>query len=364
MLVDEAIISVKAGHGGKGLVHFRREKYVPKGGPDGGDGGDGGDVLFVADPALHTLSDYVRKREFVAQDGESGRPKKQHGADGADVRLRVLPGTVIWEGMRQKNGEIFWEVLADLTQAGQELCVARGGKGGRGNVHFATATYQTPMYAEPGTFGQERLLRLELKLIAEVGLVGLPNAGKSSLLARISAANPKIGDYAFTTLEPQLGVVELAKVGMSPRSISLNRPVVIADVPGLIAGASQGKGLGDQFLRHLERTQILVHLIDATSPDVVVAYKEIRHELEAWPVSFANKEEIVVLTKIDLLSEKELKAQAAKLKKVLKVQPLAISSATGQGLEVLVRTIVAHRAAVEVPLALDNPASDSYDMAN
>lgn len=344
MLVDEAIIRVRAGHGGKGLVHFRREKYVPKGGPDGGDGGDGGDVWFIADPALHTLSDYARKREYQAQDGEAGRPKKQHGADGKDIRLRVLPGTIIWEAQTNTaKDQVTWRQFADLTEVGQEVCVARGGKGGRGNVHFATPSYQTPMYAEPGLYGEERLLKLELKLIAEVGLVGLPNAGKSSLLARISAAQPKVGDYPFTTLEPQLGVVELDKVGLSPREVSLTRPLVIADIPGLIAGASQGKGLGDTFLRHLERTQILIHLIDASQIDLIRAYKEIRDELKAWPTDLLDKEEVVVLAKCDLLSQDELDQKRKEMKKLTKISPLAISSATGSGLAELVRQVLQRR---------------------
>lgn len=359
MLVDEVIITVKAGKGGNGSVHFRREKYVPKGGPDGGDGGDGGDVVLVADPALHTLAEYARKRDYVAEDGEGGKPKKMHGKNGKDTRLRVLPGTLVFEGTRHGT-DVRWHELADLTTAGQELRVARGGKGGRGNVHFATATYQTPMYAEPGKPGEEKLLKLELKLIADIGLIGLPNAGKSSLLARTSAAKPKIADYPFTTLEPNLGVVELGKVGLSPREVSLSRPLILADIPGLIAGASQGKGLGDQFLRHIERTLVLVHLIDASHQDPVTAYTEIRQELAAWQGQLSDKAEIVVLSKIDVVPKKDLTTRRRALAKYLGAEPLLISSATGTGLPELVAAIIDRREALTAAQdALDN-ASENF----
>lgn len=343
MLVDEAIIRVRAGRGGNGLVHFRREKYVPKGGPDGGDGGDGGDVWLVADPALHTLSEYVRKREYAAGNGEPGRPKKQHGADGVDIELRVLPGTIVWQGSGAATSKT-WNQVIDLVEPGQRFCLARGGRGGRGNPHFATPSYQTPMYAEPGRAGEEKLIRLELKLLAHVGLVGRPNAGKSSLLARISAARPKIGDYPFTTLEPQLGVVDITKAGLTSESITLSQPIVVADVPGLIAEASRGKGLGDQFLRHLERTRILVHLIDVCSSDPAAAYQEVRGEIQAWPGQLAAKPEIIVLSKADAASPSQIRVASRTMTKLTKVPPLVISAATGQGLPDLVRELVRHGA--------------------
>ncbi|MGE5608391.1 MAG: GTPase ObgE [Bacillota bacterium] len=286
MFVDEAKIEVKAGDGGRGCVAFRREKYIPKGGPEGGDGGDGGSVYFLADPNKNTLFDFTGKHHWHAGKGEDGMGKKMAGANGADLVIQVPPGTLIYD---DEHGIL----LADLDTPWKKVMIARGGKGGRGNWHFRTPTNQAPRYAEPGTEGQERQLRLELKLIADVGLVGKPNAGKSTLLRAISAARPKVADYPFTTLEPQLGIVEL--VG--------DRRVVVADIPGLIEGAHAGAGLGVAFLRHIERTKIIVHLLDlypTDGSDPADNYHKIRAELEAFSPKLASKREIIAANKIDL----------------------------------------------------------------
>lgn len=343
MLVDEAVIHVKAGNGGNGLVHFRREKFVPKGGPDGGDGGDGGDVWLVADPGLHALSEFARVHEFAAEKGETGRPKKQTGADGADRILRVLPGTEIWQ---QEGDTDQWHLLADLAEPGQKICVARGGRGGRGNVHFATPVVQAPQYAEKGQPGAQATLRLQLKLLADVGLIGRPNAGKSSLLARITAAQPKIANYPFTTLEPNLGVVDSRKIRLPG---GFPGGTVIADIPGLIEGASHGRGLGDQFLRHIERTQVLVHLVDGEASDHQAAYTEIRAELTKWGHELVGKPEIVVISKSDILSPTDRRKL---LKQFGKKSPLFISAATGEGLDMLLRAIADARARTQ---PLDKP---------
>ncbi|MGD2175514.1 MAG: GTPase ObgE, partial [Candidatus Brocadiaceae bacterium] len=241
--VDEARIAVKGGDGGDGCVSFRREKYVPRGGPDGGDGGDGGDVILEADPNLFTLLDLVSRARYAAGDGERGKPKNQDGANGEDVVVRVPAGTLVID----RDAEL---TIADLDEPHRRVVVARGGNGGRGNTHFASATHQTPREYEEGEPGQERNLQLELKLVADVGLIGLPNAGKSTLLSQISAAHPKIAAYPFTTLQPVVGIVETPDY----------ERFVVADLPGLIQGAHEGKGLGDEFLRHVERTRLLVHL--------------------------------------------------------------------------------------------------------
>lgn len=333
MLVDEVTITVKAGKGGAGLAHFRREKFVPRGGPDGGDGGDGGDVWVTVDRAQHGLQSFARGvTVFSAENGEQGRAKKQHGADGADLELVVPPGTVIWEG-KEHEGEVWWKQIADLTLPGEKFLLAKAGRGGRGNCHFATSTHQAPLEFEPGTPGQVKLVKLELKLLADVGLIGLPNAGKSSLLTRITAAEPKIGDYPFTTLEPNLGVLAPEKIGIKPDQIT---PMVFADIPGLIEGAHLGKGLGDQFLRHTDRTKILVHLIEATHPDPLAAYTEIRAELAAWSPDLAAKPELVAISKVDLLDEAAQRQLYAETKHL---HPTFISAATGRGVQDLVKDI-------------------------
>src|SRR5947208_3454548 len=286
MFVDEATIHVKAGDGGNGCVSFRREKYIPKGGPDGGDGGDGGSVVFVADANKNTLLDFAGRHHWRAEKGQAGMGKKMYGKGGEDLVILVPPGTVVFDTEKQV-------MLADLESPGRRVVIAKGGKGGRGNWHFRSSTNQTPRYAEPGTDGQERNLRLELKLIADVGLVGMPNAGKSTLLRAISAARPKVADYPFTTLDPQLGIVELLP----------DRRIVVADIPGLIEGARHGAGLGHNFLRHIERTTAIVHLLDLfpmDGSDPAENYRKIRRELEAFSPTLAQKREVVAANKMDL----------------------------------------------------------------
>jgi len=317
-MIDYAKISIKAGDGGDGKVSFRREKYVPKGGPDGGDGGDGGDIFFEVDKDLNTLKPFQFKKKFAAQRGQAGGGAKKHGKDGKDLVLKVAVGTVIDTG---KN-------LIDLTEPGQQACVARGGKGGRGNWQFRSSTNTTPMVAEKGTLGEEMELELELKLLADVGLIGLPNAGKSTLLSILTKAKPKIASYPFTTLEPNLGVMDWQK-----------KSQVVADIPGLIEGASKGKGLGDQFLRHVERCGLLVHVIDGQGEDVVGDYKAIRKELEEYSEELLKKKELVVLNKIDMLDKKQLKKRLLALKKIKK-KIVTVSAITQENLKELKDKIV------------------------
>ncbi|MGD8867327.1 MAG: GTPase ObgE [Gemmatimonadales bacterium] len=284
MLIDHAIIHVFSGDGGSGCVSFRREKYVPRGGPDGGDGGRGGDVVLVADAQLATLLDYHYKQQYRAERGQHGQGKKRTGASGADVELRVPPGTVVRDA---DTGEF----LGELLKPGDRRVVARGGRGGRGNASYASATHQAPREYEPGQPGIQRRIELELKLIADVGLVGQPNAGKSTLLAAMSAARPKIAAYPFTTLEPHLGVV----------SLSQGRSMVIADIPGIIEGAHEGKGLGLKFLRHIERTRTLAYLIPVDVEDPRAEYELLRRELAQYSEELASKPHCIVLSKADLL---------------------------------------------------------------
>src|SRR4051812_47157638 len=291
MFVDEAIIHVKAGDGGNGCVSFRREKYVPKGGPDGGDGGNGGSVVLVADQNKNTLLDFAGRHHWKAPKGQAGMGKKMYGKAGEDLVILVPPGTMIYD---LDQGIL----LADLDAPDKRAVIARGGKGGRGNFHFKSSTNQTPRYAEPGTDGQERNVRLELKLIADVGLVGMPNAGKSTLLSVVSKARPKIADYPFTTLDPQLGIAELGQ----------DRRIVMADIPGLIEGAQHGAGLGHAFLRHIERTKVIVHLLDlypSDGSDPAENYRKIRGELEAFSPELAKKKELVAANKMDLAIDDE-----------------------------------------------------------
>jgi len=282
MFYDEVKIYVKGGDGGDGAVAFRREKYVPYGGPAGGDGGKGGDVLLTVDTHLNTLYRFSRKRHFKAPRGDHGRGKNQHGAAGDDVRVAVPPGTIVTSA---DTGDL----LGDLTEVGQELIVARGGRGGRGNARFATSTNQAPRMAEHGEPGEERWLKLELRLLADVGVVGVPNAGKSTLLAAVTAARPKIASYPFTTLQPNLGVVVL-----DPQT-----EFVLADIPGLIEGASEGKGLGHEFLRHIQRTRVLIHLLDGLAADPLADFAAINSELAAFGHGLAEKPQLVALNKMD-----------------------------------------------------------------
>jgi len=290
MFIDYTTISVKAGNGGAGQVAFRREKYVPKGGPAGGDGGNGGSVIIVAHHNLHTLLDFRYKRNYVAENGDKGGSSLKDGKSGKDLIIKVPVGTII------KDAETN-EIIFDLDTDGKHYVICKGGKGGRGNSKFATPTLQTPRFAEPGIPGEEREIILELKLIADIGLVGFPNAGKSTLISTISEARPKIADYPFTTLEPNLGIVKYKDYA----------GFVIADIPGIIEGAHQGKGLGLKFLRHIERTRMLLIMIDITSEDYQKDYETLLNELESYSPELAKKKKIVTLTKADLADEDQLK---------------------------------------------------------
>jgi len=314
MFVDEAVIEVKAGDGGNGCVAFRREKYVPFGGPAGGDGGRGGDVILYVDPALNTLYRFTRRRHFRAGRGQHGRGKNQHGASGETLRIPVPPGTVVRDSA---TGQI----LADLVEPGEEVVVAKGGRGGRGNARFATSTNQAPRIAENGEPGEERTLKLELKLLADVGLVGKPNAGKSTLLAAVSAARPKIAPYPFTTLQPYLGVVVLDE----------RTDFVMADLPGLIEGASQGKGLGHEFLRHVERTRLLIHILDGAAEDPLEDFAAINAELAAFGHGLAEKPQIVALNKMDLPEARERWPQVRDALAAEGYEALPISGLTREG---------------------------------
>ena len=321
---DRAKIYVQAGNGGNGSAHFRREKFVPMGGPDGGDGGRGGSVYLVADPGMNTLVDYHYHPHYKAKAGGAGAGQKMHGAKGDDLYLKVPTGTVI------RNAETA-EIVADLTEPEQEVMVARGGRGGLGNVHFATATNQAPREAQRGEPGEEVTLELELKLIADVGLVGYPNAGKSTLLSVVTAARPKIADYPFTTLVPNLGV---AVVGDPTRGDDTS--FVLADIPGLIEGAAQGVGLGHEFLRHVERTRLLLHLIDGLSEkDPWEEFEAINRELSEYSAELATRPQIVVLTKMDLQEARDKWPALRQRAEEQGLPALAISSATGEGVQEL-----------------------------
>jgi len=332
MFVDEAKIVVKAGDGGNGCVAFRREKYVPRGGPSGGDGGNGGSVYLAANPNDNTLLRYRYNREFKADRGRHGEGSNCTGVSGADMTLQVPVGTVVFDQESE-------EVLADLKNPGQKVLVAHGGRGGRGNQHFAKPWHQAPREHEDGAPGEERHLRLELKLLADVGLVGFPNAGKSTLISVISAARPKIANYPFTTLEPNLGVVN-ADGGTGGHGAELGRTFVVADLPGLIEGASEGAGLGTRFLRHVERTRLLVHLIDTSDMaemDPVKAYEIIRGELEAFSKTLTEKPMIVAATKLDATTDRTKLGELQDFCLDNGLEFYAISAVTGEGVKELVR---------------------------
>ncbi len=319
--LDEAKVYVRSGNGGGGAVSFRREKFIEFGGPDGGDGGRGGDVVIECVSGLNTLIDYRYQQHFKAGTGVHGMGKNRAGGRGADAVLKVPVGTEVLE----EDGET---VLADMTEVGQRVVLLEGGQGGFGNAHFKSSTNRAPRRANPGIEGQERTIRLRLKLIADAGLVGLPNAGKSTFLASVTAAKPKVADYPFTTLHPQLGIVRTD-----------SRELVLADIPGLIEGAHEGAGLGDRFLGHVERCNALLHLVDATQEDVATAYKTVRAELEAYGGVIAEKPEIVALSKIDALTPKKLESQMKKLQKVTKKKPLALSSHSRKGVAEALRAV-------------------------
>jgi len=316
--IDYVRVHVKAGDGGSGMVSFRREKYIPRGGPDGGDGGRGGHVMFKADPQLATLLDLRYKKEYRAGRGENGKKKRMHGKDGQDLTIPVPVGTVLTDS---ESGDL----IADLDRPGKEFIAARGGRGGLGNAHFATATRQAPRYAQPGEPGEERGIIVELKLLADVGLIGLPNAGKSTLISVVSSARPKIADYPFTTLAPVLGVVKYGE----------HRSFVVADIPGLIEGAHRGVGLGFQFLRHVERTKVLLHLVDVsqTAPgNPVRNYEKINRELALYSPELLKKPQAIIASKIDSADEEKLALLRGYAKKK-KIDFFAVSAVRKEGLK-------------------------------
>jgi GTP-binding protein len=347
MFTDRVEIQVKSGKGGDGMVHFRREKYVPQGGPDGGDGGKGGDVVFEVKSTLNTLSAFRQNQKFRAEDGVKGGPSQMSGRYGNDLLLYIPPGTVLFDG---ETGEL----IGDLTEPGQRLVVCKGGRGGRGNQHFATSRNQTPRTAERGAPAEERRIKLELKLIADIGLIGIPNAGKSTLLSVLTNARPKIASYPFTTLEPNLGVA----------NIDDDTTVVLADIPGLIEGASQGAGLGHDFLRHIQRTRVLVHLLDGLSEDPVADYSQINSELSLFDPNLAKKPQLVALNKIDQPDVQERLADIQKKFKKFKVELMTISAlARTNTRELLVQAYqkleeAPPMDAVELPLPVYRPKED------
>jgi GTP-binding protein len=320
--LDEAKVYIRSGDGGNGCLAFRREKFIEFGGPSGGNGGRGGDVLAVAVEGLNTLIDYRYQQHYTAQNGRPGMGKDRHGAGGSDIVMKVPVGTQIYE----EDGET---LLADLTGVGQQAVLAKGGNGGFGNAHFKSSTNRAPRHTNPGQPGEERTIRLRLKLIADAGIVGLPNAGKSTFLAAVSAARPKIADYPFTTLHPQLGVVGID-----------GREFVLADIPGLIEGAHEGLGLGDRFLGHVERCRVILHLVDGTGEHAGKAYETVRTELEAYGGGLADKAEVVALNKADALTPEALKQQVARLKRAAGRAPLVVSAATGAGVPEVLRALI------------------------
>jgi len=331
--IDEAVIHIKAGDGGNGAVAFRREDGVPRGGPSGGDGGNGGSVIVVADGKLASLLDYKYKRNYAAPRGEDGRNKDQYGAAGDDLTLKVPVGTVIYAAGEDAEGA---PPIADLDTDGATFTLCRGGIGGRGNMHFATPWNQAPRTAEPGTPGEQRSVRLELKLLADVGLLGFPNVGKSTFISHVSRARPKIADYPFTTLVPNLGVVRLSD----------ERTFVIADIPGLIEGAAEGAGLGLQFLRHVERCRVLLHIVEATfttGPDrsPVADYQVINGELRRYAPELADKPQVVVLNKGDA-TEPEAVAEHKRAFAALGVELLTMSAVTGDGIPAVLEALWSH----------------------
>jgi GTP-binding protein len=320
--LDQAKVFIRSGDGGAGCVSFRREKFIEFGGPDGGDGGRGGDVWVECVDGLNTLIDYRYQQHFKARPGVHGMGKNRAGARGEDVVLKVPKGTQIFD----EDGET---LIADLIEVGQRIMLEKGGNGGFGNAYFTTSTNRAPRHANPGLEGKERWLWLKLKLIADAGLIGLPNAGKSTFLAAVTSARPKIADYPFTTLHPGLGVVR-----------SDTREFVLADIPGLIEGAHEGHGLGDRFLGHVERCQVLLHLIDATSEHAGQAYKIVRGELTAYGHGLEDKPEIVALSKVDAVTPEVLKEQTARLKRAAKCEPILLSSASGAGVPEALRALM------------------------
>jgi GTP-binding protein len=320
--LDQAKIFIKSGDGGAGCVSFRREKHIEFGGPNGGNGGKGGDIIVKAADNLNTLIDYRYQQHFKAPKGGHGMGKSRNGKDGVTLILRVPTGTQIWDDSREV-------LLADMIEPGQELTLLTGGRGGMGNEHFKSSTNRAPRYAQPGEAGHEEWIWLHLKLIADVGLVGLPNAGKSTFLSVVSHAKPKIADYPFTTLNPQLGVVRMGD----------DREFVLADLPGLIEGASDGRGLGDRFLGHAERCRVIIHVIDGTQESPLEAYETIRHEVEAYGHSLSQKPEVIMLNKVDALSEEDTNALITALQDLSGVEVFPVSAVAQQGLKPLLEHV-------------------------
>src|SRR5437588_8535562 len=320
--LDEAKVYIRSGDGGNGCVAFRREKYVEFGGPSGGNGGRGGDVIIETVDGLNTLIDYRYQQHFKAQKGTNGMGEDRHGANGKPIVLKVPVGTQVFDEDRET-------LIHDFTTLGEQFVLAEGGNGGFGNAHFKSSTNRAPRHANPGLPGEERWIWLRLKLIADAGLVGLPNAGKSTFLATVTAAKPKIADYPFTTLNPQLGVVRTDA-----------REFVLADIPGLIEGAHEGVGLGDRFLGHVERCRVLLHLIDGTGEDAGAAYKTVRAELKAYGHGLAEKPEIVALNKADALTSEQVEQQITQLRRAARNTPLVISAVSGQGVNEVLRALL------------------------
>src|SRR2546429_1290325 len=336
--IDEAEIRVKAGDGGAGAVAFRREKFVPRGGPSGGDGGNGGDVVLETDERLTTLLDFHFKREYRAKNGEPGRGRDQNGHAAPELALKVPPGTLVRDAASA-------EVLADLRENGRRWVLAEGGRGGLGNMNFATSTLQAPRFAQPGTEGEEKRVRLELRLLADVGLVGFPNAGKSTLVSRLSRARPKIADYPFTTLQPHLGVVQYKD----------SRSFVLSDLPGLIEGAHAGAGLGHRFLKHMQRCRVIVHLLDAAAPgrDPAADFDAVNRELALFDPALGRKPQVVAANKIDLPEGRERAQELAKKLKRRKIPVHLVSGATGEGLPELLDAMVRALDAAGIPQPLE-----------
>jgi GTPase len=319
MFIDEAEIYIRSGKGGDGMVHFHREKYVPRGGPDGGDGGHGGHVYLEVVPTLNTLNSFRHQSKYIAKEGEKGGPSNMSGKSAPDLIIPVPPGTIVYDAA---SGEL----LGDLVEAGQRLLVAKGGRGGKGNQHYANSRNQAPRMAEKGVPSEEKTLKLELKLLADIGIVGVPNAGKSSLLAAVTNAKPKIANYPFTTLEPNLGVAEL----------NMDTSLILADIPGLIEGAHMGVGLGDTFLRHVQRTRVLIHLLDGMSEDPLLDYAQINSELALFDPHLATKPQIIAVSKMDLPDVQERWPELQRQLAQRGIQdPIEISSATHLNLEKL-----------------------------
>lgn len=325
MFVDEVRIKVKGGDGGDGMTSFRREKYEPSGGPDGGDGGRGGDVIFKVDEGINTLLDFKERKIFEAESGERGKSKDQHGQDANDLVVPVPPGTTVTNSKKDK-------IVADLVEAGQQVVVAEGGRGGRGNARFANSTRQAPKFSENGEPGEKKKLRLELKLLADVGVVGYPSVGKSTLISKVSAAKPKTGAYHFTTTSPNLGVVKVGDYNT----------FVMADIPGLIEGAHSGVGLGDQFLRHVERTKVLIHMLDISAlegRDPLKDFKKINQELGKFNTDLLDRPQIVAANKIDLMDSKEKLAEVRKELEAEGYEVFAISAITGEGIDKMIQRV-------------------------